>query len=50
VSGLPAAPLAALPEPTLRRVVGIMTVIDDTLTAEGRLDPAAERALLALRA
>jgi len=43
-------PLAALPEPTLRRVVGIMTDIDDTLTAEGRLDPAAEQALLALRA
>lgn len=43
-------PLAALTAPALRRVVGIMTDIDDTLTAEGRLDPPAHEALLALRA
>jgi len=49
VSALRPQPLAALPPPGLRRVVGIMTDIDDTLTAEGRLDPLAHEALLALR-
>jgi HAD superfamily hydrolase (TIGR01484 family) len=34
----------------LRCVAGIMTDIDDTLTAAGRLDPPAHEALLALRA
>ena len=42
--------LVALPTPALRRAVGIMTDIDDTLTREGRLDPPAHGALLALRA
>jgi HAD superfamily hydrolase (TIGR01484 family) len=39
-----------LPPQALRRVVGIMTDIDDTLTAAGRLDPPALDALIALRA
>ena len=43
-------PLADLPPQALRRVVGIMTDIDDTLTAAGRLDPPALDALIALRA
>jgi HAD superfamily hydrolase (TIGR01484 family) len=34
----------------LRRVVGIMTDIDDTLTADGRLDPPAHEALIAMAA
>ena len=42
--------LEDLPPQALRRVVGIMTDIDDTLTAAGRLDPPALDALLALRA
>jgi HAD superfamily hydrolase (TIGR01484 family) len=50
VSALRPQPLAALPPQALRRVVGIMTDIDDTLTAGGRLDPPAGGALLALRA
>ena len=43
-------PLAHLPAADAARVVGVMTDIDDTLTAEGRLDPAAADALAALRA
>ena len=43
-------PLTALPAPVWRRVAGIMTDIDDTLTADGRLDPAAHEALRALGA
>ncbi|MDO8419797.1 MAG: HAD-IIB family hydrolase [Rubrivivax sp.] len=50
MTGLPPAPLTALPEAALRRAVGVMTDIDDTLTAGGRLDPAAEQALQALHA
>jgi hypothetical protein len=50
VSTLRPRPLAALPPQALQRVVGIMTDIDDTLTAGGRLDPPARDALLALRA
>jgi len=50
MSAVRAQPLSALPVPALRSVVGIMTDIDDTLTAEGRLDPPAHQALLALRA
>jgi len=49
VNGVPSQPLAALPGPAWRRVVGIMTDIDDTLTADGRLDPAAQEALLELQ-
>ena len=49
MNGVPSRPLAALPEQDLGGVVGIMTDIDDTLTAAGRLDPAAEAALQALR-
>jgi hypothetical protein len=49
VNGVPSLPLAALPKQDLGGVVGIMTDIDDTLTAEGRLDPAADAALQALR-
>lgn len=43
-------PLAALAATALRRVAGVMTDIDDTLTADGRLEPVAHEALLALRA
>jgi HAD superfamily hydrolase (TIGR01484 family) len=50
VNALRPQPLATLPPQALRRVVGIMTDIDDTLTAVGRLDPPARQALLALRA
>ena len=34
MNGEPAQPLSALPEAAWRRVVGIMTDIDDTLTAD----------------
>ncbi len=50
VSAVRAQPLSALPLTALRCVAGIMTDIDDTLTAAGRLDPPAHEALLALRA
>ena len=50
VTAAPPQPLAAVPAPAWRRVAGIMTDIDDTLTADGRLDPAAHEALRALRA
>jgi HAD superfamily hydrolase (TIGR01484 family) len=43
------APLAALPDAAARAAVGVLTDIDDTLTAGGRLDPAARAALDALR-
>lgn len=49
MNGVPAQPLSALPETDWHRVVGIMTDIDDTLTADGRLDPAAEQALRRLQ-
>jgi HAD superfamily hydrolase (TIGR01484 family) len=39
-----------MPEPAWRAVRGVLTDIDDTLTSEGALDPAAARALDALRA
>lgn len=41
-------PLHALPPPSCRQVRGVMTDIDDTLTADGELDPAALQALQAL--
>lgn len=41
-------PLAHLPAADAARVVGVMTDIDDTLTADGELDPAALPALQAL--
>jgi HAD superfamily hydrolase (TIGR01484 family) len=44
------APLAAAPRAALAQVAGVMTDIDDTLTAEGRLDPPAKDALEALHA
>ena len=50
MSGRRPQPLAALPVPALHRVAGMMTDIDDTLTADGRLDPPAHEALIALRA
>ena len=46
---LPARPLQQLPEAALRRVQGVLTDIDDTLTRDGALDPAAAAALDALR-
>jgi HAD superfamily hydrolase (TIGR01484 family) len=47
---IPSRPLADLPAEALRRVVGVLTDIDDTLTRDHRLDPAAATALDALRA
>ncbi len=41
-------PLSALPSGALAQVAGILTDIDDTLTAHGALDPAAGEALAAL--
>jgi len=49
-AGRPPQPLCAMPAEALARVAGILTDIDDTLTADGRLEPAALRALVALRA
>ena len=46
----PARPLQQLPAAALRRVRGVLTDIDDTLTRDGALDPAAAAALDALRA
>jgi hypothetical protein len=43
-------PLQALPAAALRQVQGVLTDIDDTLTREGTLDPAAAAALDALQA
>lgn len=45
-----ARPLQQLPEAALRPVLGVLTDIDDTLTRNGTLDPAAAAALDALRA
>ena len=45
-----ARPLTELPAAALRRVRGVLTDIDDTLTRGGALDPAAAVALDALRA
>lgn len=50
LDGRQPAPLASCPADRWRAVVGVMTDIDDTLTAHGRLDPAAEAALAALHA
>lgn len=41
---------ADLPPPELRRVLGVMTDIDDTLTREGAIEPAALAALARLHA
>jgi HAD superfamily hydrolase (TIGR01484 family) len=41
-------PFAQMPHPVLARVRGVMTDIDDTLTAEGAITPAALQALHAL--
>jgi HAD superfamily hydrolase (TIGR01484 family) len=46
----PPRPLADLPAAALRRVVGVLTDIDDTLTRDHALDPAAATALDALQA
>jgi HAD superfamily hydrolase (TIGR01484 family) len=43
------APLAACPAETLRRVDGVLTDIDDTLTHDGAIEPAALDALQRLR-
>jgi HAD superfamily hydrolase (TIGR01484 family) len=45
-----ARPLQQLPEAALRPVQGLLTDIDDTLTRDGALDPAAATALQALHA
>jgi hypothetical protein len=47
---VPALPLAELPPAALRAAWGVLTDIDDTLTRDGALDPAAAQALDALRA
>lgn len=46
----PARPLQQLSAAALRRVLGVLTDIDDTLTRDGALDPAAAAALQALHA
>ncbi|HOM11960.1 MAG TPA: HAD-IIB family hydrolase [Rubrivivax sp.] len=46
----PARPLSQMPEAALRGVRGVLTDIDDTLTRDGALDPAAAAALQVLRA
>ena len=46
---MPPQPLSALPADALRQVHGVLTDIDDTLTRDGALDPAAAVALQALR-
>ena len=43
-------PLQQLSEAALRPVRGVLTDIDDTLTRDGAIDPAAPAALHALRA
>lgn len=50
LDGRQPAPLADCPAARWRAVCGVMTDIDDTLTADGRLDPAADTALAALHA
>jgi len=47
-SAAAARPFAALPRERLREVAGILTDIDDTLTRDGVLEPAARAALEAL--
>lgn len=47
---IPSRPLAELPADALRRVVGVLTDIDDTLTRDHALDPDAAAALDALHA
>lgn len=46
----PSRPWREVPAAALQHVRGVMTDIDDTLTADGRLDPAAAAALHALHA
>lgn len=48
--GLPSRPLSALPTAAWAGVTGLMTDIDDTLTRDGAIEPAALQALHALRA
>jgi HAD superfamily hydrolase (TIGR01484 family) len=45
-----ACPWSEVPEAALRRVVGVLTDIDDTLTTEGEITPDALASLAALRA
>ncbi len=45
---IPARPLAELPARQLQGLLGVMTDIDDTLTREGAIEPAALQALHAL--
>lgn len=47
---VPSRPWADCPAPLLRRIVGVLTDVDDTLTSDGELDPAARQALARLRA
>ena len=47
--GLPSRPLAEAPVATWAGVAGVMTDIDDTLTRDGAIEPAALQALQALR-
>ena len=48
LSGHPPRPLASLPPQRARAVVGVLTDIDDTLTRDGAIEPAALQALQAL--
>jgi HAD superfamily hydrolase (TIGR01484 family) len=45
----PCLPLSSLPAESLRSVLGVLTDIDDTLTAEGAIEPVALQALARLR-
>jgi HAD superfamily hydrolase (TIGR01484 family) len=47
---LPCLPFAACPAADLRRLRGVLTDIDDTLTRDGAIDPPARQALAALHA
>lgn len=47
---IPSRPLAALPHATAAAVTGVLTDIDDTLTRDGAIEPAALQALQALAA
>ncbi len=50
MTAIPARPLAELPAARLRGLFGVMTDIDDTLTRDGAIEPAALTALHALQA
>ncbi len=50
MTAIPAQPLAELPAARLRGLFGVMTDIDDTLTRDGAIEPAALTALHALHA